>query len=118
MAIAKTYPVDAANFVDEQGYQGPLYNDYNWGGYLIWRLPHLPVSIDGRTNVHDVERVTHSLGVWNGKHDWASDPELSTARLVVAERDRSLTQLLRLDPHFELVYEDNVAVVFIRYQVK
>ena len=75
MAIAKTYPVDAANFVDEKGYQGPLYNHYDWGGYLIWRLPRLPVSIDGRTNVHDVARVTHSLAVWNGKHDWASDPE-------------------------------------------
>jgi len=113
MAIAKTYPVDAANFVDKQGYQGPLYNDYNWGGYLIWRLPRLPVSIDGRTNIHDVARVTHSLAVWNGKHDWASDPELSTARLVVAARDLPLTQLLRLDPRFELVYEDEVAVVFI-----
>jgi hypothetical protein len=73
----------------------------------------LPVSIDGRTNVHDVDRVTHSLAVWYGRHDWASDPELSSARLVIAQKDFALTQLLRLDPRFDLVYEDQVAAVFI-----
>lgn len=113
IAIAKTYPVDAASFVAEKGYQGPLYNHYNWGGYLILRLPHLPVSIDGRTNVHDVERVAHSLAVWNGQPGWASDPELSAAHLVIAQKNFALTQLLRLDPRLELVYEDQVAVVFI-----
>jgi hypothetical protein len=113
IAVARTYPVEAANVVEERGYPGPLYNHYNWGGYLIWRLPRLPVSIDGRTNVHDVDRVTHSLAVWNGKPNWASDPELSAARLVIAQKDLPLTQLLRLDPRFELTYEDQVAVVFI-----
>ena len=103
----------AARVVEERGYAGPLYNHYDWGSYLIWRLPRLAVSIDGRTNVHDVARVTHSLAVWNGKHDWASDPELSAAHLVIAQKDLPLTQLLRLDSRFELVYEDQVAVVFI-----
>jgi hypothetical protein len=113
IAVAKTYPVEAANVVEERGYPGPLYNQYNWGGYLIWRLPRLPVSIDGRTNVHDVARVTHSLTVWNGQPDWASDPELSAARLVIAQKNLALTQLLRLDSRFEIAYEDPVAVVFI-----
>ena len=48
--VAKTFPVQAAEFVADKGYAGPLYNDFNWGGYLIWALPHLPVAIDGRTN--------------------------------------------------------------------
>ena len=33
------YPAQAASFVETKGYGGPLYNDFNWGGYLIWRLP-------------------------------------------------------------------------------
>ena len=113
IAVARTYPVEAANVIEKRSYTGPLYNHYDWGGYLIWRLARMPVSIDGRTNVHDVARVTHSLAVWNGKHDWASDPELSAARLVISQTDLPLTQPLRLDPRFELVYEDQVAVVLI-----
>jgi len=113
IAVARTYPVSAANFVEERGYPGPLYNHFDWGSYLIWRLPNLPVSIDGRTNVHDVERTRRSIRVWSGMRDWASDSELSASRLVIAEKDVPLTQLLRLDNRFELVYEDEVAVVFI-----
>jgi len=113
ITVTKTFPVRAANFVEESGYAGPLYNHFDWGGYLIWRLPYLPVSIDGRTNIYDVDRVAHSVNVWNGKPEWASDTELSNAGVVVAERDLALTQLLRLDPRFQLVYEDEVGVVFI-----
>jgi len=111
--IAGVYPVVAANVVEERRYQGPLYNHFDWGGYLIWRLRGLPVAIDGRGNVHDAARIGHSAQVWNGTPHWASDPELAAARVVIAEKDFPLTQLLRLDSRFEIVYEDEVAVVFI-----
>jgi hypothetical protein len=111
--IARVYPVVAANVVEERRYRGPLYNHFDWGGYLIWRLRGLPVAIDGRGNVHDAARIGHSAEVWNGTPQWASDPELAAARIVIAEKDFPLTQLLRLDSRFEIVYEDEVAVVFI-----
>jgi hypothetical protein len=111
--VAGDYPVEAARFVAARNFPGPLYNHFDWGGYLIWRLPQLPVSIDGRGNVHDSARIRHSAEVWNGKHNWASDPELAAARLVIAEKDFPLTQLLRLDSRFEIAYEDEVGVVFV-----
>src|SRR5262249_8216270 len=33
---AKLFPVEAAKVVAERDYAGPLYNEFNWGGYLIW----------------------------------------------------------------------------------
>jgi hypothetical protein len=111
--VAKIFPVQAAKVVEERGYAGPLYNDFNWGGYLIWRLPQLPVAIDGRSNLHNAARIKQFAKSWGGIHDWASSPELNAARVVIAEKDAPLTQLLRLDARFELVYEDEVAVVFI-----
>jgi len=112
-SIEEEYPVAAASFIEQHRFPGPLYNHFNWGGYLIWRLPNLPVSIDGRSNVHDAARIRHSAEGWNGKQDWALDPELTAARIVIADKHFALTQLLRLDPHFEQVYEDQIAVVFI-----
>ena len=113
LAVATTFPEGAARVVEERRYPGPLYNHYDWGGYLMWRLPSLPVSIDGRNNIHDADRLRHYAEVWNGMPNWASDPELSAARVVIAERVLPLTQLLRLDSRFELVYEDQIAAVFI-----
>jgi hypothetical protein len=99
--------------VEERGYEGPLYNAFNWGGYLIWRLPTLPVAMDGRTNLHGDERIERSLATWLGRKDWASDPELMAARLVIADIDNPLTSLLQFDPRFELVYKDELAAVFV-----
>ena len=114
-ALAKTYPVAAAAVVEERGYSGPLYNHFDWGGYLIWRLPHLSVAMDGRTNLHGDERIERSLATWAGQRNWASDPELAAARLVIADINSALASLLRLDSRFELVYEDTVAAIFVAH---
>ncbi len=110
---AKIFPAAAAAAVEARRYPGPLYNHFNWGGYLIWRLPNLPVAMDGRANLHGDERVQRSLDTWSGKRDWASDPELAVARLVIAQKDLALASLLRLDHRMELVFEDAIAAVFI-----
>lgn len=112
-AVAREYPVAAAKVIDERGYSGPLYNHFDWGGYLIWRLPRLPVSIDGRTNIYGDERIKHSIETWSGARHWAKDTELAASRLVIAGAGAPLCSLLRLDQRFELVYEDQVAAVFI-----
>ena len=111
--VSEKLPAEAAAVVEERGYAGPLYNHFNWGGYLIWRLPGLPVAMDGRTNLYGVEKASHSLEVWAGGSSWSSDPELDAAGLVVAQIDQPLTSLLKRDPRFDLVYEDKIAAVFV-----
>ena len=111
---AQVYPIDAAAFVERQQYAGPLYNHFNWGGYLIRRLPHLKVSMDGRANVHGDERIKRSLATWAGGSHWNEDPELNGAALVIASREHALTAILQLDPRFRLTYQDDISSVFVR----
>lgn len=111
---AKLYPVQAAAVIEQQGLRGPLYNHFDWGGYLLWRLPWLPVSMDGRANVHGDARIIRSLETWSGKRAWERDPELEQARLVVAHRESALASLLRLDGRTTLVHEDDTAALFVR----
>jgi hypothetical protein len=111
--VERWFPVTAVKFVNEKNYPGPLYNHFNWGGYLIWSLPRLPVSMDGRMNVHGDQRIERSLNTWSGLRGWESDPELVKARLVIGGAKDALTNLMRTDSRFKLVYEDAVAVVFV-----
>jgi hypothetical protein len=47
--VASTLPAGAVAFLRREGRRGTLWNEYVWGGYLIWHLyPDLRVSIDGR----------------------------------------------------------------------
>jgi hypothetical protein len=107
------YPVRAAAFVKEHDYPGPLYNHFNWGGFLIWDLPGLPVAMDGRTNLHGDDRIARSMATWRGEPGWDSDPELASAGVVIAEARAPLTSLLRRDVRFRLVHEDATAAVFV-----
>ncbi|HEV2402924.1 MAG TPA: hypothetical protein VGS08_01855 [Candidatus Saccharimonadales bacterium] len=42
------YPIGAVVYLRHHACSGNLFNDYNYGGYLIWQLPNEPVYIDGR----------------------------------------------------------------------
>jgi hypothetical protein len=111
--VAGTFPAAAATVVEERGYSGPIYNHYDWGGYLVWRLPHLLVSMDGRNPLHGDERILRSVATWEGRRGWDSDPELMTAGVVIGRANSALVSLLRGDKRFDLVYEDAVAAVFV-----
>jgi hypothetical protein len=111
-STAMTLPVHAVEAVKKNGWQGPLYNDYGWGGYLIWAL-RMPVSIDGRAGLHGDSQIQRNWDTWTGTPSWNQDPDLNKAGLVIGPVHAPLSQLLRLDRRFQLVYEDKLAVVFI-----
>jgi hypothetical protein len=112
-ALAETFPVRAAAFVEAQGYGGPLFSDYDWGGYLMWRLPQHRVSLDGRNTFHGDQQVWRVMGTWGGSDGWSSDRDLTGARVVIGRPGYRLSALLRADERFERVYEDAVADVFV-----
>jgi hypothetical protein len=110
--LAKTMPVKAVEAVRADHDSGPVFNTYNWGGFLIWQLGQ-PVTIDGRAAFYGDSRMDRSIQTWNGQPGWSSDPGLTSAAVVIAPKKAALTQLLRRDPHFSMTYEDNLAAVFV-----
>jgi hypothetical protein len=139
---AQTYPVGAARFVRATQLPGPLFNNFDWGGYLIWALPERPVSVDGRTNLYGEARLIRSYDTWSGEPDWENDPSLQRAGVIIAPKARpdehgdfaavlqkypdtwreqrpqrsgkELTELLRLRPdRWKIVHEDETAVVYV-----
>jgi hypothetical protein len=114
-AVADTCPKNAAQFVRERELPGPLFNPFDWGGYLIWELPEHPVSVDGRTNLYGSERIDRAMTTWVAGPGWGEDPDLIAANLVIAPRYRPLTKQLRSHTaEWAVAYEDETAVVFSR----
>lgn len=47
--VSNFYPVKLVEFIRVSGISGNLYNDYDWGGFLLWHLaPETKLFIDGR----------------------------------------------------------------------
>lgn len=111
-ALEKRFPEKAASYIQSHALQQPLYNTFNWGGFLIWRLPDMPVSIDGRVNLYGDARLQRFANTWLGRSDWANDHALKTARTILLDRNCPLASILRSHPRYRLVYQDELASVF------
>lgn len=113
-AIAADYPVQAINFLRDHPQKGPLYNTYGWGDFITWYLPEYPVAIDGRTDLYGDEIDTRFYRTENGDASYVDDPYLRQANLILIPKQKPLSRLLASDSQFNLIYEDSLAMVFVR----
>jgi hypothetical protein len=113
-AISREFPVDAANFLRRQPLPGPLYNNFDWGGFLIWYLPQYPVAIDGRNDLYGDELDSIFLKSEGADASYKNDPYLDRSGLVLLKNDVALATALTIDPRFRTVYRDQISVIFVR----
>lgn len=114
-AEAKTYPVAAVEFISMQRLPQPIFNDYGWGGYIIWRLhPNYRVYIDGRADVYGDAFIEEFLSTQSGETGWRAPLDKYGIRTVLVKPDRALASLLREDASWQKVFEDKQAIVFVR----
>lgn len=112
--VAEVFPLGAVKYIHANHLRGPLFNEFTWGGFLMYTLPEIPVAMDGRINLHGEEQIARAYAIWNGRPGWRTQPELEKTNLVIGDRSWALTNLLRSDPRFRVVYEDPVSVLFER----
>ena len=113
-AITGFLPVNAANYLHKHPAPGPLYNTLDWGGFLIWYMPDYPVAIDGRTDLYGDEMDELFFNTANGASSYVDDPYLNQAGVVLLQKTNNLTGILEADSRFQLVYQDELAAVFVR----
>jgi len=113
-AIDEVFPVRAVNFLRDHPQQGPLYNTYDWGGFIAWYMPEHPVAIDGRTDLYGDDIDTRFMLTANGDASYVDDPYLKESNLFLLPRQSILARLLAADSRVNLIYQDSLAVVFVR----
>ena len=112
---AETYPVTAVDFIAKERLPQPIFNEYGWGGYLIWRLyPDYRVNMDGRADVYGDDLIEQFLAVHDGEPQWREYLNQHGVRSVLVKPDVPLASLLRDDVAWQKVFEDKGSVVFVR----
>ena len=110
------FPAAAVDFLQTQKVTGTIFNSYDWGGYLIWRLyPRARVFIDGRADAYGdafIENVY--LKAYRGGTDWRAPLDRYNVRVVLIEPTAPLAARLAQDTAWKKAYADSQAVVFER----
>lgn len=112
--VSKEFPVDAVNFIRRNPVGGPLYNSFDWGGFLIFYMPQYPVSIDGRGDLYGDSFCGEIYATEAANVSPAEDPYLNEAGLVILKNTVPLARLLPTDKRFRVIYHDQIATVLAR----
>ena len=113
-----TYPVGAADWLAAHPDVGTrMYNQYGWGGYLAYRFypdPNRRVFIFGEAALMGDQLLNEYEDVQTLRPNWQAILDKYKVDYIVYNRGEALANVLATQPSWQLVYEDPVAVIFVR----
>jgi len=122
------YPAGAADFLLAHRIAGPIFNTYEYGGYLIWRLwPEQRVFIDGRSLseslFQDYGKILYNVEESGGSNAQQLLDRYGVQTIVMNTFEYSQGLVYRLAPaladpqqtDWKLVYDDPTAIVLMRH---
>jgi uncharacterized membrane protein len=118
-AVETTYIPDAAvNFISTQSLPGPLFNPYEWGGYISWKLyPRHSVFVDSRALDPEVRGKYHKAKLGK-KSEVFREYGIRTVMFypvnpIINEVPGLIFSILK-DRAWRLVYLDEKSSIFLR----
>lgn len=112
---AKLYPVAASDFLDQEHINGKIFSVYAWGGYLIFRFGGASqVFIDGRADMYSQQRHRDYKSIVNATAGWQELLRSYDVDIILSKNTGVLSELLRDEEDWCLVYLDPQALLFLR----
>jgi hypothetical protein len=108
------YPVQALAYLRGFHPRGNVFNEYIWGGFLIYHARQIPVTIDSRVDIFEYNGTfkdyLDAVALKN------SDAILNKykIRYVLFERDAPLVCYLLQSPSWKVDYQDRTAILLER----
>jgi len=113
--VQRVFPSRAVNYLRSHPLQGPLFNTYGYGGYLIAYLPEQKVFIDGRGDLYELGGAfSDYLQATNLKPAAFFVLKSYGIRACILERGEPLAVVLDNHPDWKRVYSDDTSVILIR----
>jgi len=111
--IRQQFPAQAVTWIKENHPPGQLFNEYNWGGYLIWALPEYPVAVDGRTDLFGDQILQAYLDARAARPNWKDTLNVWKVDLALLSPEAPLNRALA-EAGWQRLYQDEMAVIWGR----
>lgn len=110
------FPQAAVPLLKEGMWPGKLYNDYAWGGYLIWTLyPDRPVFIDGRAEVYyPTKAFDDEMKIHTAAEGWMGVLDRRQVDVILTNKVGFLALALETAPAWKLAFTGDAEVVYVR----
>ena len=109
------FPIEAINAIENELPEGLMFNEFGWGGYLLYRLwPHKLVFIDAQTDFYGELLTREFLQIANAEPGWEEKLAQYDVQWIIIPPMRPLATWLAQSSEWTLGYEDETAVIWIK----
>jgi hypothetical protein len=108
----KRFPVKAIDWMEANPQSGRMFNNFIWGGYILYRLwPQQLVFIDGQTDFYGEALAREYVQIMSLQDGWEEVIEKYKVSWVIVQSDKPLVSALQEQLHWKLVYQDDTATI-------
>ena len=113
---AQIFPVQATDWLETHPMQGNMFNDLNWGGYLLYRLwPAQRVFVDSQSDFYGETFIRQYANMYNGGPDWNEELTQYKVSWIIVPANSAVSLTAQQDTnHWKIDYEDKIAIIFER----
>ncbi|MCC6298249.1 MAG: hypothetical protein IT314_03045 [Anaerolineales bacterium] len=111
----QVFPVQAADWLEQNPQDGAMFNDFNWGGYLLYRLsPRELVFVDSQSDFYGEALLREYETITLARNDWNGLLERYEINWAIIPVNSPLATQLKNESGWVIVYQDDTAVIFNR----
>jgi hypothetical protein len=111
----QTLPIQAADWLESHPQKGNMFNDFNWGGYLLFKLwPENKVFIDSQSDFYGEELTRQYAAILGGEGNWDKTLSQYDVTWIIVPSKSGLAEAARLSANWQINYQDPLAVIFVR----
>ena len=108
------FPVAAVQAARAAGLEGRVFNEFLWGGYLVWAWPEQRIFIDGMTDFLGNDVVRSYLRVHSLDDGWEDELRTRDVSIVIVPPVSRLARALASTGEWQTWYSDETAAVLRR----
>jgi hypothetical protein len=113
---AALFPRAAADLLQRGEWPGPFFNDYEWGGYLLWRLyPQRKIFSDGRAEVYyGTQAFDDQIAIQKVTRECPVALDRWRVETIITNGQGDLGRALAKSPRWRLAFAGSIEVVYVR----
>jgi hypothetical protein len=108
----RVFPTQAVDWLEKHPQSGHMFNEFNWGGYLLYRLwPDKRVFVDSQTDFYGEKMMREYEQVITASEGWENVLARYDVSWVILPQKARLTKVLQIRAGWETIYKDETAVI-------
>jgi hypothetical protein len=108
------FPVEAVSWLKTHPQNGHMFNEFDWGGYLLLNLwPNQQIFMDGHTHIYGEKLTREYEQVIAQGNGWEEILNKYDVNWVIIRLNTSLAKALSSSADWATAYADKTAIIFI-----